>query len=112
MGERVSFNINAELYENEHDELAIRFPDERVFTNVGTHKEDSFVRDCLEKLEHHRQPAEWSEIPAHQLLYARDWHCVCRMGYVSGDPGKPGLEFEVHPEQMSRHAREYLREAL
>ncbi|BCR03469.1 hypothetical protein DESUT3_05380 [Desulfuromonas versatilis] len=112
MAERISFNINAELYENENDELAIRFPDERVFANVGTHKEDSFVRDCIEKLEHHHQPTEWTEIPAHQLLYARGWHCVARMGYVSGDPEKPGLEFEIEPEQLSRHAREYLREAF
>ncbi len=112
MGEKLSFNINAELYENQFGELAIMFPGNKVYGNVGTGKNAGFVQDCINKLEKDQQPGDWQEMPAHQLLYGKDWHCVCRMGYLEGDVAKPGVEFEVQAEALGDNARAYLREAL
>ena len=50
MAEQVSFNINAELYENQFGELAIRFPGEKVFREVGTQPESSFRTEAVEML--------------------------------------------------------------
>ncbi|PLX84633.1 MAG: hypothetical protein C0617_07275 [Desulfuromonas sp.] len=112
MGERVSFNVNAELYENRFGELAIRFPGERVYQEVGTRKGENFLSDALRMLEQGECPKVWREMAPHELLYGKDWHCISRMGYVSGDERKPALEMEAQPKEIGARARAYLQDVL
>lgn len=112
MGERVSFNVNAELYENQFGDLAIRFPGEKVYRDVGPETGTSFVDDAKSMLIEGRHPQGWHEMPAHELLYGRGWHCISRMGFVNGDEKKPGVEFEVEPGTIGSKAKLYLREVL
>jgi len=112
MGERLSFNINAELYENQFGDLAIRFPGEKVFRDVGPETGTSFVEDAKNALVEGKHPEGWHEMPAHELLYGRGWHCISRMGFVEGDENRPGIEFEVDPGTVGSKAQVYLREVL
>jgi hypothetical protein len=111
MAEQVSFNINAELYENKFGELAIRFPGEKVF-RVGAEEGHSFKDDAVRMLEKGEHPGEWREMPAHELLYGQNWHCISRMGYLEGDVEKPALELEVKPEEIGAKGKAYLKEIL
>jgi hypothetical protein len=112
MGERVTFNVNAELYENQFGELAVRFPGEKVYRDVGARAGDSFVSDARAVLVGKNCPKGWHEMPAHELLYGKGWHCIGRMGFVGGDTEKPGVEFEVDPVRIGAKARAYLKELL
>lgn len=107
----VSFNVNAELYENEFGELAVKLPGEKVYRNVGTGKEDRFEKDAYSALEEGRLPADWSAMAPHELLYGRGWHCIATVGYLDGDPRKPAFTFEVDPREMGALARSYLADA-
>ena len=107
MEKRVSFNINAELYENRFGELAIKFAGEKVFGEVGGGKSD-FLTDALKVLRDGGHPRGWRDIPPHQLLYGQDWRCVCSMGYIDGDENQPALELEVPSAQMGERARSYI----
>jgi hypothetical protein len=112
MGERVSFNINAELYENRFGELAVRFPGEKVYRDVGEEKGASFVRDTRTVVVEKRYPRGWHEMPAHELLYGKGWHCISRLGFIDGDTERPGVEFEVDPGEIGDRARAYLKGVL
>ncbi len=112
MAEQVSFNINAELYENQFGELAIRFPGEKVFREVGTQPESSFRTEAVEMLKSGDRPPEWREMPPHELLYGHNWHCISRLGFIEGDMEKPALELEVEPERIGAQGKSYLREIL
>jgi hypothetical protein len=112
MAERVSFNINAELYENQFGELAVRFPGEKVYRDVGEGKEASFIDDARAVIVDHRCPQGWHEMPAHELLYGKGWQCISRLGFIGGDTDKPGVEFEVDAEEIGKKARKYLGEVL
>jgi len=112
MGQRISFNINAELYENRFGDLAIRFPGEKVYRDVGPETGTSFVEDAREALVQGVHPNGWHEMPAHELLYGHGWHCMSRMGCVGGDVNRPGIEFEVDPGTLGTKAQLYLREVL
>jgi hypothetical protein len=109
MEKRVSFNINAELYENRFGELAIKFAGEKVFADVGGAKSD-FLTDALNVLRDGSHPRGWRDIPPHQLLYGQDWRCICSMGYIDGDENQPALELEVSSAQMGERARSYIGE--
>ncbi len=112
MSEQVSFNINAELYENQDGELAIRFAGDKVYAGVGEEAGAEFVSDAKSFLEDDRQPSVWKEKPAHELDYQEGWRCISRMGYVSGDTEKPGIEMEVKPQELGERARNYLGPAI
>jgi len=112
MGQKISFNINAELYENRFGDLAIRFPGEKVYRDVGPETGKGFVEDAREALVSGVHPLGWHEMPAHELLYGHGWHCISRMGFVGGDVNRPGIEFEVDPGTLGTKAQLYLREVL
>lgn len=111
MGERISFNINAELHENSHGDLAVRFPGDHVYQNVGTEKGARFQNDSIEMIEHDRHPARWTEMPVRELEH-RDWHCVAMLGFLEGDVSRPAVELEIEPEQIGPQAKAYLSDAL
>ncbi len=112
MGERFAFNINAELYENKFGELAIKFTGEKVYAEVGTEQGESFLDDCIKMLQKKMHPDHWRDIPAHQLLYGQDWHCISRMGFINGDESRPAIELDVKPDEMGQEARSYLGEVF
>lgn len=112
MAERVSFNINAELYENQFGELAIRFPGEKVFREIGSGKKSSFRDDAVQMLKTGEHPKEWREMPPHELLYGHNWHCISRLGFIEGDMGKPALELEVDEDKIGAQGKSYLKEIL
>lgn len=112
MGQRFSFNINAELYENEFGELAVKFPDGRVYREIGTGSDESFPEDIVKHLESGLHPDHWREMPAHELLYGRGWQCIGRLGFIDGEETRPALEFEVDPRRLGARSRSYLREVL
>jgi hypothetical protein len=112
MAEQVSFNINAELYENQFGELAIRFPGEKVFREVGRRREASFRNDAVRMLKTGEHPTEWREMPPHELLYGHNWHCISRMGFIEGDMERPALELDADPGKIGAQAKSYLREIL
>ena len=112
MGERVSFNVNAELYENQFGELAVRIPGEKVYRDVGAIEGCSFIEDARTMLVDNKCPTGWHEMPAHELVYGKGWHCISRMGFLGGDTDKPGVEFEVDPVEFGEKARAYLKEVL
>ena len=109
MEKRVSFNINAELYENRFGELAIKFAGEKVFGEVGK-GESGFLADAIGLLRDGHRPRDWRDIPPHQLLYGQDWRCVCSMGYINGDENQPALELEVPSDELGEQARRYIGE--
>lgn len=108
--ERVSFNINAELYENGFGELAVKIPGEKVFRNVGLREGDRFQKDVIAVLENDACPRAWAEMPAHELE-GRNWRCIARLGYLDGDPARPAVEFEGDPKQLGDRAKSYLADA-
>jgi len=110
--EHFAFDIEIELYENDFGELAMKLPDEKVFADVGTHEGELMTSELLRSLSEGRCPAWWHEIPAHQLLYARGWHCISRHGFINGDIRRPAVEFETEPARFGSRARAYLRHLL
>lgn len=108
--ERFSFNINAELYESRFGELAVKFPGKKVFRNVGAQEGSRFQTDAVNLLERERKPAEWTEMPPHQLDY-QEWRCIAMLGYIDGDPEHPAVEFEVDQKEMGAQAQSYLKDA-
>lgn len=108
--ERVAFNINAELYENEFGELAVKVPGEKVFRNVGIGEGARFQGDVTRLLQEQRRPPEWSEMPAHELT-GRGWRCVAALGYLAGDLERPAVEFETGRDELGTLAQSYLADA-
>jgi hypothetical protein len=111
MDESVSFNINAELYENNFGELAIRFAGDYVYRGVGREEGAQFHTDALRMLERDEHPESWQVMTPRELLYGQ-WHCIGRLGYLQGDVSQPGVELEVEPEELGPVARHYLADAL
>ncbi len=111
MGKRISFNINAELHENSHGDLAIKFPGAIVFKEVGTEAGSRFQKDGIEMLERHHHPAEWAEMTTRELEN-RDWHCIAMLGFLEGDVKRPAVELEIDPKEMGKRARHYLSDAI
>ncbi len=112
MSASLAFNINAELYENKFGELAVRFPGEKVYRDIGGERGASFVRDTKAMVLEKRHPRSWHEMPAHELLYGKGWHCISRMGFIDGDANRPGVELEVDPAEIGEKAKAYLRGVL
>ncbi|WP_305045978.1 hypothetical protein [Geoalkalibacter sp.] len=110
MKDRISFNVNAELYADQFDELAVRLPGNHVFRDVGTRPGRDFATDVAAALAG-RMPEEWHEMPAHELD-GRDWRCISLFGYVDGEEDQPALEMEVPAAQLGEKARAYLGAAL
>jgi hypothetical protein len=111
MDERISFNINAELYESNFGELAIRFAGDYVYRGVGREEGAQFHTDAVRMLESGEHPEGWRAMTPRELLYGQ-WHCISRLGYVQGDAQRPGLELEVAPDELGATARSYLAAAL
>lgn len=112
MSEKISFNINAELYENRFGELAIRFPGEKVYREVGKRPGAVFVDEALAVLKSGMHPGDWVEMPPHELVYGQDWHCISRLGFVQGELSRPAVEFEGDPNAFGCTARSYLNPVL
>ena len=112
MAKRLSFNINVELYEDTHGDLALRFPGEKVYRAGAGGEAGDFVRDSTEMILNGTRPPGWREMPAHQLLYGQGWHCISRLGFIDGDEHRPAVEFEDDPSGFGRQARSYLRRVL
>jgi hypothetical protein len=110
--DRISFNVNAELYENCFGELAIRFPGDLVFHLGLEPNHGQFQWDVVNKMEKGVQPREWSPMPAHELLFGKDWQCIATLGYQEGDPAKPAVAFTVDPDHLGAQALIYLETAL
>lgn len=110
MGEQVSFNVNAELYESDFGELAVKVPGEKVFRNIGLQQEARFQKDVVSLLEENRRPVGWSEMPPHELSGGK-WRCIARLGYLNGDPARPAVEFEIKREELGSQAKSYLADA-
>lgn len=110
--DRISFNVNAELYENCFGELAIRFPGDFVFHLGLEPNHGQFQWDVVNKMEKGVQPKEWSAMPAHELLFGKDWQCIATLGYQDGDPAKPAVAFTVDPDHLGAQALIYLETAL
>lgn len=110
MSERISFNINAELYENEFDQLAVELPGKKVFRNAGNAAGARFQSDVVGLLEQGEMPSGWQEMPAHELS-GRNWRRIARLGYLGGDPNRPGVEFEKDWESLGKTAKNYLADA-
>ena len=110
--DRISFNVNAELYENCFGELAIRFPGDYVFRLGSEPNQGQFHLDVVNKMEKGIQPRDWTAMPPHELLYGKDWQCVATLGYLDGDPERPAVSFEVEPDHLGAQAQTYLEEAL
>ncbi len=108
--QQFSFNIHAELYENDFGDLAIRFEGDRVYS--GMSNEHRFQDDARQFIEKGELPAGWQEMPPHQLLYGHNWQCVSRLGYIDGDFERPAVEFEVEPEALGAPAKNYLADLL
>lgn len=112
MAERVSFNINAELYEDRFGDLAVRLPGNHVYRDVDTREDAGFVHDALRALVENELPEGWHEMPPHELLYGKGWHRIGSIGFINGETADPGFEFDVEPAAMGAKARTYLREIL
>ena len=85
---------------------------EKIYRDVGPETGTGFVEDAKSALVNGKYPEGWHEMPAHELLYGRGWHCIGRMGFVEGDENRPGIEFEVDPGTVGSKAQVYLREVL
>jgi len=103
-----SFNVNAELYENDFGELAIRFEGNDVYRGVGLSGKSTFVEDARKHILGKEHPGGWKMMPPHELLYGRGWHCISLMGFIDGDIEKTALELEVKPEELGERAKSYL----
>ncbi|SDM93583.1 hypothetical protein SAMN05660860_03427 [Geoalkalibacter ferrihydriticus] len=111
MQDKVSFNINAELYENNLGELAVKLPDERVYIDVDGSGSTDFAGDAAAALSG-RRPESWRELPGHELLYGKNWRCISRFGFINGEESQPAVEFEGSPSDFGERARAYLGPAL
>jgi hypothetical protein len=111
MDETVSFNINAELYENNFGELAIRFAGDYVYRGVGQEEGARFHTDAVRMLERGEHPEGWQEMTPRELLYGQ-WHCIGRLGYLQGEASQPGVELEATADELGSAARSYLADAL
>lgn len=112
MQNKVSFNINAELYQNNLDELAIKLAGEYVYANVGLNDDADFAEEATAAILKRRLPSNWREMPAHELLYGKDWQCIASFGFINGDEEKPAVEMEVGSGDLGERASRYLRRAL
>ena len=113
MGQTIHFNTLAQLYENGHGDLAIRFSNNMVFESVGIHPEKGFVTEALEMLNSEERPSEWRMIPYRKLRNdGLGWHLVGSMGYLDGDETKPAIVLDVKPEDLGEQARCYLKPDL
>ena len=108
--EQVAFNVNAELYENDFGELAVKIPGEKAFRNIGLEEGARFQKDIFSLLEENRRPVGWSEMPSRELSGGK-WRCVARLGYLNGDPSRPAVEFESGREELGSQAKSYLKDA-
>ncbi len=104
----VTFNINAELYENQNGELAVRLTGEKVFRKEETSGDETFVDDAQTMLRDGRIPSGWSEMEPRELVYGQGWNHVGSMGYINGEEDQPGIELEVEPEELGAAAKKYL----
>ena len=112
MPERHSFNVNAELYQNQYGEMAVKLPGEKVYCEVGEEEGANFLSQMKKALLDNQLPPRWGEMPAHELLYAPGWECIVRFGFLDGAEDKPALELEVDKNQIGEKARAYLGTAL
>jgi len=112
MANRFSFNINVELFENAHGELALRLPGNYVYRLEELSAENEFVHDSTAMILTGQRPPGWREMPAHQLLYGHGWHCISRLGFIDGDETRPAVEFEGDPAGFGSAARDYLQRVL
>lgn len=110
MADKISFNINAELYESEFAELAVKLPGEKVYRNVGEGAGARFQTDVVGLLEEARMPAGWKKMAPPELS-GRNWRCIARLGYMEGDPQQPAVEFEATWETLGEAAKAYLADA-
>ncbi len=108
----VSFNINAELYENQKGELAIRLTGEKVYRKGETTGGETFVDDARKILRDGELPDGWSEMEPRELTYGEGWNHVSSMGYINGEEDKPGIELEVPPDELGPAAKKYLGEII
>jgi hypothetical protein len=110
MGQTIHFCTSAQLYENVHGDLAIRFASNQVFQLVGILSGKSFVTDATEMMDQGKHPSGWRRIPYRKLLNdSQYWHLVSSLGYLDGDESKPALGLEVKPEELGMQARLYLK---
>lgn len=112
MAERVSFGINAELYEDQFGDLAMRLPGDYVYRDVGEEEGAEFVHEAVRAVVEKELPATWQSMAPHELLYGRGWHCIISLGFIDGDIELPGVEFESDPQDFGGKAQRYLREVL
>jgi hypothetical protein len=49
-------------------------------------------------------------MPPHELFGGK-WRCIARLGYLNGDPSRPGVEFESGREELGSQAKSYLADA-
>lgn len=106
--EMVAFNIHAELYESDRGELAVRLEGDKVYRNVGSVGEGSFVDDACRVIREGEVPSGWVEMSQRELTYYPGWQHVSSMGFLEGSLDKPALELEVRPEELGAAARRYL----
>jgi hypothetical protein len=111
MVQKMSFNIQAELYENTFGELAIRFADENVYRGVGTEAGARFPADAEKMLKKGVHPSGWKEMTPRELENG-PWRCITLLGYLNGDEEKPGVEMEVPTEELGPLARTYLADLM
>ena len=110
MGSKFQFNISAQLWENNHGDLAIRFANNLVFEAVGIKPGKGFALEATQLLEKGDRPQEWRLIPFRKLLHdGQNWHVVSSMGYLDGDESKPALVLEVKVDELGHHAKQYLK---
>lgn len=109
---RFSLNINAELYQDQFADLAIRFPGDYVFRNVGSNAGGRFAVEVVNFLEKGERPAPWREMPPRELRSGKGWECIATLGYRDGDPERPAVTFEVELADLGAPARAYLADAL
>lgn len=109
MGQKIHFDTSAQLYENEHGELAIRFANNLVFVSVGRRPGKSFASEASELLKRGKRPEDWRMIPYRQLAEdGHRWHLISSLGFLDGDAARPAIGLEVKPEELGRQARLYL----
>lgn len=112
MSERISFNINAELYEDQFGDLAVRLPGNHVYRDVGETGEGDFVHDVVRAVADKKLPTGWHEMAPHELIYGKGWHRISSLGFINGEVEAPGIEFETDPAEFGTKARGYLRDVL
>ncbi len=109
MTQTVHLTSNAQLYENEYGDLAIRFENNRVFEYVGKKSEKSFVTEALEFIKSGVHPAQWQEMPFRKLSHdGHGWQLVSSLGFLDGDETRPAVGLDVKPAELGEQARGYL----